>query len=181
MEDEFLTQFWWIGDLLKRPITEFFAEGSREHQILSRLQADWGRCDTAALLRQLDADYGVAAGETVQRYLELNIRRDWTEVGRKKAGQGTEVEDFIRLLWEPLRDGGFEYAQERAGATTALRVTRCPVHELAEKTGMHAWLYRLACHTDFVSTPAFSPKIAFTRTKTLIQGHGYCDHRYTRA
>ncbi|MBN2371420.1 MAG: L-2-amino-thiazoline-4-carboxylic acid hydrolase [Vicinamibacteria bacterium] len=44
---------------------------------------------------------------------------------------------------------------------------------------MHDWLHRLACPTDFCSMPAFSSKIDFKRTKTLIQGHGCCDHRLT--
>jgi hypothetical protein len=58
-------------------------------------------------------------------------------------------------------------------------VTKCPVHDLARKTGLRRWLYHLACATDFYSTPAFSPRIRFSRTKTLILDEEPCDHSYS--
>ena len=96
-----------------------------------------------------------------------------------EAHEGTEIEDFIRVLWDPLKAQGFEYTAQRESGSAEFRVTRCPVHALAEKTGMHDWLYHLACATDYYTTPAFSSKIHFTRTKTLMQGHDGCNHRYS--
>ena len=57
-------------------------------------------------------------------------------------------------------------------------VSKCPIYDLAEKTGMHEWLYHMGCSTDFYSTPSFSKEIGFTRTKSLMQGDECCNHTY---
>ena len=38
--------------------------------------------------------------------------------------------------------------------------------------------YACICHPDFASTTAFNPKMRMIRTKTLMQGHEYCNHRW---
>ncbi len=179
MRDEFQVVVGWIGAVLERPLTDTFDARSTEYAILAQLKEGWGKRDTAGLLTALTAEHGDAAGKAVERFLELNIRRDWAEIGKTEAHEGREIEDFIRVLWDPLKAQGFEYTVQREGGSAEFRVTRCPVHALAEKTGMHDWLYHLACATDFYSTPAFSSKIHFTRTKTLMQGHDCCNHRYS--
>jgi len=178
MHDEFQTHFGWITDMLKHPLSDFFEVGSTEHEILTLLKYQWGKRDTAELLADLTAEYGDAAGRAVEKYLELSILRDWAEIGKREAHEGTEIEDLIRVLWAPLKEQGFEFTIQRQNGTAAFCVTKCPIHALAEKTGMHEWLYHLACSGDFHSARAFSPKIGFARTKTLIQGHECCNHRY---
>ena len=44
---------------------------------------------------------------------------------------------------------------------------------------MHDWFYHFSCALDYYTTPAFSSKIHFTRTKTLLQGDDCCNHRYS--
>ncbi len=178
MHDEFQAVLGWIGGLLERPLTDTFDAQSPEYAILAQLNDGWGKRDTADLLKGLTSQHGDAAGKAVERFLELNIRRDWAEIGRAQAHAGTEIEDFIRVLWEPLKAQGFEFTVKRENGSAEFRVTRCPVYALAEKTGLNDWLYHLACATDYYSTPAFSPKIRFTRTKTLMQGHDCCNHHY---
>jgi hypothetical protein len=38
--------------------------------------------------------------------------------------------------------------------------------------------YASLCHSDFAFIRAFNPKIKLIRTKTLMQGHDCCNHRY---
>jgi len=38
--------------------------------------------------------------------------------------------------------------------------------------------YAMMCHTDFAMAPAYNPKLKLARTKTLMQGHDCCNHRY---
>lgn len=38
--------------------------------------------------------------------------------------------------------------------------------------------YACVCHGDFSGATAFNPKLRMERTKTLMQGHDCCDHRY---
>ncbi len=178
MLDEFQILFGWVGELLLRSTSGPFEPGSREQAIVDRLREGWGPRDTAGLLRELTAEDGELAGRTVERFLEINLRRDWTVIGKQKARPGTEIDDFIHVLWDPLRSQGFEYTVQKDARSARFRVTRCPVQALAQRTGLHDWCYHLACATDFASTPAFSDRIEFSRTRTLMQGHDCCDHLY---
>jgi hypothetical protein len=38
--------------------------------------------------------------------------------------------------------------------------------------------YAAICYPDFATASAFNPKIKMIRTKTLMQGHDCCNHRY---
>lgn len=41
--------------------------------------------------------------------------------------------------------------------------------------------YASACYGDYAFAEAFNPAIKLTRDKTIMQGHKYCNHRYTFA
>lgn len=179
MRDDFTVLFGWFPEQFeKHPIDGVFSPGSVEHDILTRFRDGWGAGDTADLLRELSAAYGEKAGQAIEDYFAACLRQNWAQIGKRESHAGAEIEDFIRVLWEPLREDGFEFTIERTPGTAELRVTRCPLADLAERTGLHDWVYHLACATDFYTTPAFSPGIEFTRTKTLVQGHNCCNHRY---
>lgn len=179
MRDEFLVHFGWIADQFqKHPIDDVFSPGSVEHAILTEFRNGWGMEDTEQLLRSLSASYGERAGQAVEDYIAACLRENWALIGKREAGAGTEIEDFIHVLWEPLREEGFDFTITNKPGTAALRVTRCPLADLARRTGLHDWLYHLACATDFHTAPAFSPRIVFSRTQTLVQGHDCCNHRY---
>jgi hypothetical protein len=179
MNEEFKKFFGWIPDLLKQPLTDYFKKNSAEYEIMVAFKDGWENHDTIGNLKKLTEKYGDKAGQTVEKYLELNILRDWAGIGKKEAHPGTEMEDFFRVLWGPnTPEKGFEFTIKREKRTAVFRVTKCPLYDLAEKTGLQDWLYHLACATDFFTTAAFSSKLGFTRTKTLIQGHDCCDHTY---
>jgi hypothetical protein len=38
--------------------------------------------------------------------------------------------------------------------------------------------YLLICHPDFAMARGFNPKMKLHRTKTLMQGHKCCNHRW---
>jgi hypothetical protein len=179
MDDPILKLFDWLTPLMQRNVSVHFAEGTLDRTILDEFRQGWGKTDSVELLNGLTCKYGPQAGVTVEKFLSLCIQEDWAKVGREEAHPGTEIDDFFRILWEPLRTQGFEFTSEKAGGTVTLAVNRCPVYELAEATQLHQWLYHLACATDFYSTCAFSPRIAFARTKTLMEGHGFCNHTYS--
>jgi len=178
MGDEFLTHFSWITLLLERQPREPFRSGSPEQAVLDDFRKGWGHLDTAALLRGLSERHGPIAAPTIEHFLASCIMEDWKKTGSIEAHPGTEIQDFIRILWEPLQAQGFSFTQREADGRVEFSVTRCPVYELAERAGLHTWLYHLACATDFYTATAFSAKIGFCRTKTLMEGHECCDHTY---
>ena len=132
MQDEFITHFGWIANTLNQPLENFFKEGSREYAILTDFKNGWGKRDTAGLLSELTERHGAAAGAAVEKFLALNIARDWKAIGEKEAHAGTEIDDFIRVLWQPLAEGGeFDFTMERTGgrscsASPAARYTNSP-------------------------------------------------------
>lgn len=179
MSDAVLQQFSWLTDVLQHPAIGDLPLNASERSVLDAFIQGWGKGDTTALLRSLSDKYGETAGEVVEKVLAKRIREDWAAVGAKEAHEGSEIEDFIELLWAPLKKQGFEFTYESKDGGVTFCVTKCPVHELAAKTGLHTWLYHLACATDFHTACSFSSKIKFGRTKTLMEGHGSCDHCYS--
>lgn len=178
MNEEFMKNFGWIGDILNQELHTYYDTKSIEYKILKDLKDQWGKQDGITMLKRLDDTYGSTVLKAVAHFLKINILKAWKKTGEKEAHEGIEIDDFIRLLWVPLKDTGFEYTYKKEDNKVTFHVTKCPVFDLAEKTGMHQWFYHLACVTDFYSTPAFSSNIGFSRLKTLIQGDECCDHAY---
>jgi predicted ArsR family transcriptional regulator len=178
MADALLEMFSWLTTLLADPSIGEIQLEPVERAILEKFRRGWGTTDTAGLLRSLSLEYGEGAGKTIEKVLAKRIKKDWGEIGAREAHPGTEIADFIRILWEPLERQGFVFIQKRDGRNVEFCVTKCPVKDLAEQTGLHQWLYHLACATDLYSTTAFSSKIEFRRTKTLMEGRECCNHTY---
>jgi predicted ArsR family transcriptional regulator len=178
MDDQFLKLFAWITPLLQRDVADLFKSGSPEQALLEEFRKGWGRGDTGELLRELAEKYGPIAAPAIEHFVASCVKEEWSKIGRVEAHPGNEIHDFIRVLWEPLEAEGFSFTRKETEGQVRLCVTRCPVHDLAERTGMHAWLYHLACAMDFYTTSAFSAEIGFSRTKTLMEGHECCDHTY---
>jgi predicted ArsR family transcriptional regulator len=127
------------------------------------------------LLRGLEKELGPQVVEAVDRTAGEAIRAQWAEIAQK---EGNTIEDFIRVLWEPLREQGFEYTSETREDGVQMRCTRCPLSDLAREINAADWLYRLNCGSDPHMVAGFNPKMGFRRTKTLMQGDDCCDHFY---
>lgn len=61
----------------------------------------------------------------------------------------------------------------------AIKVKECLWAKTFRKVNADDIGYAMICHTDFAAASAFNPKLKMTRTKTLMQGHEYCDHCLT--
>jgi|GEM_PF-1214438 len=59
------------------------------------------------------------------------------------------------------------------------RVTRCLFAEEMIKAQAQEIGYAFYCAKDWGSCQGFNPKIAFSRTQTLMLGQNCCDHTYT--
>lgn len=173
-----MRHFGWVRELLNQELDKDFHCEPVESEILHQLKSNWREDNSLELLGELDEKYGKAAKQTVAEFLKANILRNWAAIGVKEARQGSEIDDFIRVFWEPLQKRGFEYTLKNEDGIVAFTVTRCPIFELAEKTGMHEWFYNMACLSDYYIAPSFSCRIGFARTKSLMQGDECCNHTY---
>jgi hypothetical protein len=95
-----------------------------------------------------------------------------------KAGQANDIQGLVNFLWEPLREEGFEFTYEQKGAGYQFTVTRCPVAEIAKAHQLEKWGYIFHCMGDEAICEGYNSRIAFKRTKTLMEGDDHCDHFY---
>jgi hypothetical protein len=59
-----------------------------------------------------------------------------------------------------------------------VRITECLWAKTFREGGASDIGYARVCHQDYVYCQAFNPKIKMIRTKTLMQGDDYCNHRW---
>jgi predicted ArsR family transcriptional regulator len=167
----------WLDDVFAHPENRELFDDEDRLAIQGELSNRWVQEDRLELLNELEDRFGEAAVlAVIDKIIDFNCRRDWGQVGREK---GNSLENFIRLLWEPLQESGFEYSFEKEGNSTKFRVTKCPMYKLAQEIGAEKWFYHLLCLTDGPAAEGFNNRIRFSRTRTLMQGYADCDHCYT--
>lgn len=59
-----------------------------------------------------------------------------------------------------------------------VRVTECLWSQTFREEDAADIGYATHCHVDYASATAFNPNIRMYRTKTLMEGHDYCDHKW---
>ena len=113
--------------------------------------------------------------EQVVRTLALDAGRRLRQV----TG-GNRLEHFERALAIFGQGGALETEiVESSSRTLAIKVTRCKYAEMYRKHGWEEFGRLLSCGRDAALTQGFNPKIRFTRTKTIMEGAGYCDFHYS--
>jgi len=68
---------------------------------------------------------------------------------------------------------------EESERVAEVKITECLWAKTFRDAGAGDIGYAAICHGDFAGAPAFNPKMKMTRTKTLMQGHDCCNHRWT--
>ncbi len=59
-----------------------------------------------------------------------------------------------------------------------VKVTECLWAKTFRDVGAAELGYRLICQRDYANCQGFNPKITLTRSKTLMQGDEFCNHRF---
>ncbi len=67
---------------------------------------------------------------------------------------------------------------EQSEKKASFNVTRCRYAEMYKELGIPEWGALLSCSRDGAMIAGFNPKIKFTRTRTIMEGAGFCDFRY---
>ncbi|MFW9908962.1 MAG: L-2-amino-thiazoline-4-carboxylic acid hydrolase [Candidatus Thorarchaeota archaeon] len=134
--------------------------------------------DKAAILGALEKRFGSEVREIFAEERSKIICEAWRKIAEKSKGETPA--DLIRVMWEPVKDiFPYEIEREEEGEIQ-LRVSGCIYYDVAKEVGIEGtWGYDLFCGDDPYIVAGFNPKMKFERTKTLMEGDGYCDHCYT--
>ena len=120
--------------------------------------------------------------DTARRILRAAIRRNAIEQGRTLAAESEA----------PAGIAGFAKLLERWKANDALRmevlaqdderfdfnVTRCRYAEMYRDMGLGDVGALLSCNRDGAFCEGYDPRLALTRTRTIMSGAPHCDFRY---
>ena len=71
----------------------------------------------------------------------------------------------------------FEIVEDLA-AVFEVKITECLWAKTFREADAADIGYAAICHGDFAMAKAFNPKLRMIRTKTLMEGHDHCNHRW---
>jgi predicted ArsR family transcriptional regulator len=103
------------------------------------------------------------------------MERIWGKVGEEK---GRSLDSLIDSLWNAMKDEmRFEVIEVGEGEKE-IRCVFCPFAEMSIGKGLAKVGFHKFCMSDYGIVRGFNEKIAFSRTKTLMEGHDCCNHHY---
>jgi hypothetical protein len=132
------------------------------------------------LVKALQAELGEArANEIVRRALGAQYRKLgeawWRAQGDGSAG------DKLASSFEAFAAGDaldYEVVRQTPDAFD-VNVTGCRYARWFHHLGVPELGFLLVCSSDFAMTEGFGAGVQLTRTRTIMQGAGHCDFRYS--
>jgi len=131
---------------------------------MKAMGAEMGR---EKLVEMLTRAYSAAVVEHVRERLKTNPKNDL-------ATYTEDLRNPIPLFKHALT---FKLVEDTPTVVEA-RITECLWAKTFREADAGDIGYACLCHTELAAVPAFNPKMKFTFTKTLMQGHDCCDPRY---
>lgn len=147
-----------------------------ESQVFQKIKAHWNKKDRITFLDSLKTEYGEILNETIIKLVRENCIRDWKSIAKEKNDNSLEA--FLQVLWEPMKEEGFEFSLEKTEDSCQIHCTKCPMAELASELKGEEWIYLFTCQSDYYMIEGFNPEIQFERDKTLMTNHDHCNHFY---
>ncbi len=97
----------------------------------------------------------------------------------KQVG-GRDFAAFKRVLTSPAVENFWSReVVEDSDSVHELRVTECLWAATFRAANAADEGYASVCHGDYAFASAFNPQLSMVRDRTLMQGHPYCNHRYS--
>jgi L-2-amino-thiazoline-4-carboxylic acid hydrolase len=132
------------------------------------------------LLRGLEKEIGSETfAAMVKRIIDEETEKEFAEFA-KKAGKN-DLEAFTARFRRKgtLFDKTLTYEiVEDAPKAFEIKVTECLWAKTYREAGAGDLGYLLSCYGDYATARGFNPKMRMIRTKTLMQGDAFCNHRY---
>ncbi len=137
------------------------------HPFINLLQAIWRRPGNERFIDVLQEVSSQVAVESVRN--------------RERRTQDRSLASAVAYLKRPNRFWKnvitVEFVKETPN-TCEIKVTECLWARTFREYGAGDIGYACICHPDFATAAAFNPKLRMERTKTLMQGDDYCNHRW---
>jgi hypothetical protein len=165
----------WITEWINKT-TEIKSFNSEESTIFKSLKDQWNNTDRVILLINLKGIYGDKVKNVLNKFLREKTEADWLNIGIEN--KNNSIETFMKILWAPNMEEGFEYFVKNENSIYKVKCTKCPMFELANELNAHEWIFELACMSDYYMVNGFNKDILFSRSKTLIEGDDCCNHSY---
>jgi predicted ArsR family transcriptional regulator len=132
-------------------------------QFIQVLKSELGEPELIRLLNLMSADIG-------------------RQVGARQAQNSpdTSFQTFVQVFRPPNFANSLTHeVVEDTEKVFALEVTECVSAEVMHSAGLDGEIGHAAvCNMDYYWPAAFNPNFKMERTKTLMQGHDICNHRY---
>jgi hypothetical protein len=136
-------------------------------ELVKALQSEMGEADLLRVLNGMSEEVGRRAGERTARMV-------------RERGEEPTFEAFVAQFRPPRYQNSLTHeVVEDTQDTFELRVTECVWAEVFRQQGLGGEIGHAAvCNMDYAWPKAYSPNIRMERSKTLMQGHDCCNHRY---
>lgn len=116
------------------------------------------------------------------RILKLFSAERGREAGARQAANAADMDfqTFVEIYRPPNLESSMTHeVVEDSEKVFALEVRECVWAELFHSAGVGGEIGHAAvCNMDYYWPTAFNPAFKMERTKTLMQGHDVCNHRY---
>lgn len=130
------------------------------------------------ILKHLENDIGK------EKLLEILKKASYEEnvkLGKRLSGRIPSLQVFAN----PFRDENSNLSKtivreivEDNEKAFEIRITQCLTEIVFREASALDLGYACVCHADFGLPVGINPKLKLIRTKTLMQGHDCCNHRY---
>jgi hypothetical protein len=134
----------------------------------------------ACLIREFAKTVGEAAAvEIATRAIQEDARSSGRALAEKLGGNGlAELARVVREVWSEGEAVSIRLLEE-SGERLSFDVLRCRYAEMYEAQGLKGLGFCLSCSRDGAFAEGFNPRIALSRTQTIMEGAACCDFRFT--
>lgn len=130
--------------------------------------------ERAQLFKKLVSKYGSGVLDIVKQNTIEDARRTLQQADLKKR----DLDAVLEVLWKPS-EGILKYQiEQQSREFLKLRVTECIFAETMRENDAADIGLAFYCAYDYGFCEGLNPDMKFSRTKTLMEGHGFCDHTY---
>lgn len=130
--------------------------------------------ERAVLFKKLITRYDSGILDVVREFIIQDAKKSLQKAVLLKR----DLDTVLEVLWKPSSDLLVYQVEQKTPEFLKLRVTWCLFAETMRKQDATDIGLAFYCAYDYGFCEGLNPKIQFTRTQTLMEGHAHCDHKY---